>query len=765
MEGIKPKSSFFSRTKIIIFLALIFLFSIFALVVFRQKSTEDKLIVHKIESLRDFELIEAKVIIDSDDDRGVLGTVDGDSRTHDENGDLLYFMCQEPECQVKYEFEKQPSLSKISIHFINYPDDESDVGFLRDDGDDSDKVFTECDKEAGICTYYYPDPKKTEDIAVVMKDANYREFGIREIKFYEAQEKSWFQCFYDLLFIWDRDFLIYLFYPVLFFALLIAPGLVFGEIVYRKKGEQTGLLSVILSSFVFYLILYFVTIKPSLFPLEPLVLIFALLLGYFLLNKGSLLRKLLSRKRKILLIYLISLLVISSWMFVRDHSSDGSIETTEYYSINQNRVDPIAHGSYKTDFLIPYQSALFFDQGGKALEEKVGIIYQLTDRTPLISYVWLFFGKTFGMNFFTFQMFIVMMASLLVFSVFELARIFLGAGKSYAVALLVVFSNFFMFTTLFGPAKTITLFFILGAAYYLTKKEANYHKAGAWMALSYLSHPFALVYYFSFLIYIALKNYLSKVTVKQIILQILAFSYLLVIIFVGWSIFSRTIGEGNNVYGAVIFGESWSEAGENIQSGEEPGLSVLATGDYWRNKGLNTLGLFIFSSKWYPEIRLFDFSKTTIPGALGVFLSVALIISLIIGVIRKFKNKTKNIPATFRIEYWLSFILLPIVIAVIYQGFYLRMGLMWYVLGVLPFILIFIASFFEKKWWWAIAFLAASENLYLFLSGDKINRERILDFFRGQEVVLIPFFVMLAIIFLVVNGRLLTKSKNENYRG
>lgn len=722
--------------KQIYLLFLLALVSLSGIVILNNRSAKNYLISHKIESFNNFR--EVKADFNESNQIGISGTNDGNSALHDTNGQGMYFMCGMENCSAEYKFSKKFKLKKISLLFIGTLETNKNISF--DYGDNQIKnedIIYNCNK-SNVCDFYFTKSIDTKKLIVSLKHATYKHFGIREIKFYKSSKNSFIVSVFNVIFIWNRNLLTYLAYPVLFFLIFLIPGTAIGEFLLKKRRMKIDILQTLLISAAAISLIFWLS-SPI---IKILIILEFILLAYFLFKKTGFLQNLIQDNKIILSIFLVSTVAISFLMFIRDFPKNKeTISNFDFYS----NYTAGTYGSYETDFLIPFQSAINYQKGGEALQEKVGGIYNITDRTPLMSFIYMVYGKAFGLNEFTYQMVVAFLGSLFIIAAYSLSSLFLDKFQSYLISLLLGLSQFFIFTTLFGPAKTVTLFFILSSIYYLLKANPNYFLSGIFIAIAYLFHPFALVYFISFFLFIVLKLFKNMENKTNLIKTITYFSVPLVIALVLWTAFSFYLGQNSSIYSSVITEDTWKNASENIRMNKSSyAISVFLEKNYWVNKFYNSLSLFVFSFNKYPEPMLFDYFKTTIPGATGLITFVF----LAVGAIGRIYKKEKANKDIFKIAAF--FIFLPMFLSVMYQGFFLRMGLLWYTLGVIPFIMIILGMLYKnKRLFGAIICLALSENFYLFFVYDKINYGRITDFFGDEGIFLWLIYIFLISIYFI----------------
>lgn len=730
----------FSKNTTILAVLFVF-FCVGAILVLKNISWKEAVVTHYYDSFNFFS--EIRLNFKEDSPSEIRGTNDDRKALQNDSVEKLYFMCQNDLCVAPYSLSIPTAIKKISILYRGFPSAKEDVAFeFNERPVDSDRIMQKCEEGSRQCDYYFFNDDEVKTATIILKNATYRPYGIREIKFYESDKKNIIEESYDFFFLWERSYFTYLFYPILFFVLFSIPGIVIGEFFKKNRKQQISILPFILISTAGSLFLYFLSMLVPIVVMKIIFLIGIAFALFSLLSRDGFAKSIIKNNKGILTLYFLSMVAISLVMFVRDHPvTQDTITTDDFYHAEDISV---SYGSYETDFIIPYQSAINFKKGGTALKEKIGVIYNLTDRTPLLPFLFINYGITFGFNFFVYQMFVVMISGLFTISIYYVARLFLNQYKSILLTSFLAFSHFFFFVTLFGPAKTATLFFIFASAYYLLKKPQQYLVAGIFMAAAYLCHPFSLIYFISYSFFIFIGLFRCRIT--HAMKPLIYFITPTLVIFFLWTIFSSMVGNHNNVYTSVIAGKNWSSASEMIRSGESPSISSSFTErNFWINKLYNAMGLFVFSYDHYPEGRLFNYFKTTIPGVIGITASIFLFFGLLISLFMK-KEHEASIPWRQLIIY---FVVFPTILALFYQGFFLRMGLMWYILGTIPFILIFLGMFYGQKILSGIIGIALTESFYLFLIHDKIEQKRIIDFFHGEKVAFLFIYAMLIVLYAI----------------
>lgn len=730
-------------------LAILFFLCIAGLLLLRVgDNIKESFLVHKIESFYKLEDIKA---VPHGDDVFLMGTVDGDSNIHNEKGKELYYMCSLDNCLIQYDFEEKKYIKKVEVVFIGMPKSQDDIIFFSNNKSiDNEKIVQQCDKNSSICSYYFTQKMRAGSLSISLRNATFKNYGIRDVKFFTGSKIQFVEAMSKFLFVWKRGFFSYMFYPLLFFILFIIPGLLFGELARKFNWEFNFIISLIIST-VLWIFFYGVSSWLSKSFLAVFVFMGLILFVYLLLKKNSFLNEILKQNKKILSVYIFAIIVLSLTMFIRDHQSSNPIELSDFYK-HENL---ISYGTYETDFLIPYESALNFTRGGDVLKQKIGGIYNITDRTPFISFLYANYGKLFGFNVFTYQMFIVMISSLFIIGIFYLGRLFMDDSRSYLLAVFASFSHFFIPVALFGPAKTATLFFIIAAAVFLLKKDINFGLAGISIAIAYLFHPFALVYFLSFAVFAFILIY-DKNNKKKLIKPLVYFCLPIVVCFSVWTGYSKYIGNNNLIYTSVSTGETWAEASRNImQNKYEADEMSLLNKNFWMNKLYNGIGLFNFSFDGYPESRQLDYFRSTIPGSVGIFFTILLVVGFVYFVRRK--TRAEIIKLT-RLSF--CFVVLPIFFTLMYLGFFVRLGIMWYVLGIIPFLYLSLGIFYSYKWLSIFGFFIISESFYLLVVYDRMNYDRFIYFFSGEKVAILFTYGCIVGLYLIF----VKKISNANSR-
>jgi len=384
-----------------------------------------------------------------------------------------------------------------------------------------------------------------------------------------------------------------------------------------------------------------------------------------------------------MLLWLLGIINVSVIYYIQDITNLKNIRLVEQNLQPSADVLDVALQDYEGDYILAYNSAQRYASGDMTyFKSKLLHIYNVTDRTPFFYFIFIPILKVFDWSIFSYQILVGTMSYLFLIPLYYLARMYLSSILlASAVTAFGAFSHFFLFTTIFGPNKTLALFFILSALYYFlmnldnpTKNTKYLPVAGLMFAYAYFSHQFSLLYLIGcVLLILAITNrhFFSASNIGRVLL----ITYPTAIAVTIWLIFTASVNINNQIYTNVVFSHDWAVSGRNIANNKAPTLGTMAdvviSRNYWNDKLYNFLGYFIFNPKPKTESRLFDYSKITLIGSLGWILSV----SLVVGTSRGFCKNNKNL---------LLLSLIILILPVLYNGFYIRMGLMWYALGIVP---------------------------------------------------------------------------------
>lgn len=401
--------------------------------------------------------------------------------------------------------------------------------------------------------------------------------------------------------------------------------------------------------------------------------------------------------------------------------------------------------NYEGDYIISLNSAGRYLADKEALKEKILDIYNVTDRTPLFYFVLLFLLKTFGWNFFNFQMISLVFSVLYLAPTYLLAREYLKRPAATCCCLVLAFSQAFLFISIYQPSKMITLFFIIFAIWLIKRLwQKNIYLAAGLSSLlfsqAYFSHQYSLIYFGTGLItvlFLIAKRFKKK-NLAAIVFYLTPF---LLTIFL-WARFVNLVGTPNLITQNMMFRNTWEEAGTAIKLNQKvtifQAINFVRSQDFWQNKYNNILGLFIFNP--VPGIiRLFNFNDITLPGVFGWILSFFLIWAFL-----------KIRVASFKIIFFFL-ILIPLA-TVFYHGFYIRIGLILYLVGIIPLAMIYAfyflqTSFKTKKSMFLVTFLIILENIFVHWTKSRLESfQRLKEFWLWNPMVL--FWFMLIIILL-----------------
>lgn len=688
------------------------------------------------------------------------GTVDNDTSISNSGRDTFY-MCKGGDCKVTYSIKSPKTISKVSIYFIDQIAKKyHDVGFeLDNEVINENNIRSNCSISQINCDYYFKSNKQSSTISVILKDAAINHFGIYEIQFFGSRQNNIFLSIFNYLFIWPRSLFSYALYPVLFFIIFLIPGLIYADLI--KKKRKLDLIEVLFISIVILSILAFINFV---LPGALLKLLIALELIYFahiLFKNRSYVRDLIKKQIIILVIFIASIVFLSGIMFIRDNpkTKNNPIYFDDFYA-KSSIPNIISYATYETDFLIPYQTAINLKKGGKELQKKIGIIYTFSDRTPLISILLLLFTKAFGQRMFIYQMFTVTFANLFIIAVYFIAKKFTNEVKSAAISSTLAFSHFFIFISTYWPQKTIALFFIFSSLYYIFKSRSKYFIAGVHILIAYFLHMYAIVYSLSFSLFIFFKEYFSsrrkfahafKLSISYLIASLIGIAV--------WIIFSLAIGQKQSMTLQIITQKTWSDTASGINKTRAVNAADISSSflskSFWGDKFLNLTDLFIYVNHKNRPTRLFDFYKLTIPGSLGFITSFFFIIAVIKFVI---KPDNKRFQENLLTKSWL--IIGPAFFTILFHGFYIRTGVMSYLLGITPLLLLFISKFYSTRFFAVISIFSISESLYLLFIKDDLSNQRLSLF--NQNTYYTLSIIFFTIVFFVSFVLYLSNRRHRN---
>lgn len=736
---------------------LVFAISLCIFTLLTNTSFKKAGLIHWQESTNHFKEIAVKK--NAEMPSALLGTVDHDARNYDKAGGELFFMCKSNLCEAKYSFNNLVSVNKISIIFSGeYPKDKNNLLFLAVDSQPVSltDIASRCDAGSNICTYYFTGKTTIKNIDIMLRNGTYNPYGISEIKFYSATSKNFIDTLFDFIFIWPRSIFSYFFYPLIFFFIFITPGLLIWHYL-KKRYPVHFAFRILISLLAFYLVLLITSLFFPTYVLKIIVgsAVLISLLSFFL--KRHIFLRLFNQNKTILVIYITSLFFITSIMYIKDFPNrEQTIKINDfYYTADHHIVVPF--GTYETDFIIPFQSAINYMKGGSALYEKIGTIYNITDRTPLISLLLIPFLKLFGTNMFIYQMFTVTTGNLFIIAFYYVARNYVDNVKSAAIALVLSFSHFFVFVTLYWPQKTIALFFIFSSLYYLVKHKPDRLLAGIHMLIAFLLHMFVVVYYIPFSFFVLTKEYSVSHSLKKAIKPFLIYLIPTIIGFAIWTFFSFSIGQNQGIIWHIITERSWSKSAESIDksSGIAPLTLSKITLDkqFWQDKFFNFTDLFVYRNHINRPTRIFNFYKSTIPGALGLIATLSFLLATIKLVFFDRKSLKKYLVNSF------YFIVFPTFLTIMLHGFYIRTGVISYLLGIMPLLLLFVSKLFKTKYFVIMSLLFIGENLYLYFIQDNLVNTRLSLFTQSVP----QFFFWIVIEIISVSIIILTLSYQQNH--
>lgn len=537
--------------------------------------------------------------------------------------------------------------------------------------------------------------------------------------------------------------------------------------IYRKKLFTNPVVRLSVSLlFLFSLGVFSVIFKrPNFGPFFlPLLALFSIKYFLFYKNNHKFFKFPDGEEKTVFYLLLISIIVLSFSELVKDYPLF-TLPTFEEKFIETGQDLRENYLNYEGDYILPFNSVGRYLMGKKGLSDKILHIYNVTDRTPFFNLALTPLLKIFDGSFFAYQMISVVFSILYIAPAYLIARKYLTRLTATLCCLALSFSQFFLLISTFGQTKTITLFFVLTAIWLMINfsKKNIYLSAlisSLFFAEAYFCHQFSLIYYLAgFLVFLILifsnfknKDWKIKKDFKKVFLIIALYLTPVLFTYFFWNKFANSvIGTPNLIYQNILFRNTWGEAGPSIKSNQAIDLNqatnFISSKDFWPNKFDNFLGFFVFNPR--PGIsRLFTFDEITLFGALGALLSYFFVLALF------------KLPF-FKLKIIFCFLFLVPLLTVLYHGFYIRMGLMWYALGIVPLMTI-IAYFFVEKVlktnklmiWFTV--LVIIENLYTHWTKPRHKTlSRLVKFWVLESRFLIIFCLGLVIVsvYLVKIGK------------
>lgn len=190
----------------------------------------------------------------------------------------------------------------------------------------------------------------------------------------------------------------------------------------------------------------------------------------------------------------------------------------------------------------------------------------------------------------------------------EIFSKFIALGSVF----LFITSPYFLFQTIFTWPKGLAAFFILLAFTILEKKKATFF-VGIMLGLAYLSHPYAIVFFFAYVFYLGysfIRFWKIARDYRSLILFVLGFS-IMMMPWIYWSKFFLELPSDLISQNLIIPGQTWI--------------------DFFWVRAVNILNLFSPTNLLvYPfDIKRITIGSTvTLAGALGIFIYLTIISNL-----------------------------------------------------------------------------------------------------------------------------------------
>lgn len=508
------------------------------------------------------------------------------------------------------------------------------------------------------------------------------QIGIGEIRaFYQQKNSNLIELFQKLIIV-KREPLSYVYYSLLFIALTILVGL---SITFQRSSTISPIdLSLILLkgiSIISLLGLITLFLKTNFILIIVLIILISISLTKLLKNKLSITHD--SKLIIILMIiYLVNLLIFFNFNGYNDikqiEEYDKTYDNSTYF--------PTQYGAYQTDFQLPFAVTKIWNYDLSLTNpsaEKIMTGYKPSDRTPLLSLYSLPFLSIFGDRHFIFEVISIIISPAFLLGYWILISTIFNKKIATITSILLSFNQWIFFASHFGQVRLVVIFFLSLFLYYSyqlikTKNSDLIFMASLTAALSFLSHPFSLVY----IAPIAIFQYFYFVKKKfdKPLLFCLKIYSLTLVAFVLWQLWSKT-EPGNSLLVSSMVSSSWNNTNMTMQMTRPIQIDNLRS--IFTSKVENLLGVFLSNPKHGVQ-RSFGILRTTLPPSLGLF-----IIPLIIFSIIKFPSKMKMQILLFS----LSVILFT---TMGFLSFYAILGLNWYHLGLIPLLVGIGASLLPK---------------------------------------------------------------------
>lgn len=293
-----------------------------------------------------------------------------------------------------------------------------------------------------------------------------------------------------------------------------------------------------------------------------------------------------------------------------------------------------------------------------------------TDRTPLFSLVSIVFLNLFGDRFFIFEILSLVFILPVVLASYLLLKKLFNKNVAWISLLFLLANHFLLFVAHFSQIKILSITFIEMFYLYLISFQRERKARYLWMisitgSVAILVHPFAIIYIFAGIPYLIFNLTGGIAKLKAFLI---AFSLPLIMTLL-WISISFLNNEA-----ALIS----SHIDGSINETTKTNIVTSGVGD----RIYNFLGLFLTNPK--PGAgRSYGFARLTLIGAI----TIVLFPLTVLGIIRKRKSLKREI------IYLLAGVVL---LSLITNGYYVGLGIHWYLVGLIPILIGFGVAVLEK---------------------------------------------------------------------
>jgi len=284
-------------------------------------------------------------------------------------------------------------------------------------------------------------------------------------------------------------------------------------------------------------------------------------------------------------------------------------------------------GFWYKDWIIHYGVSQFYLSNGYNIVPYL-LDYPIVSRPPLYNLINAFFLSIFGEKFWVFQISSSVLNSVIILSVYLLAKKLFNVKTATLVFVFIFFSPFFLRGSIFTWQKHLaTYFIILSLYYYLKIRDENFEKArspesiifcGLFAGLAGLSHQFSYIYLGALGIDYLLISRFKKFRVSQ--KGLLLFGISLFVILAPWYLWgSYSYGLIETIFANPSIARSYT-IGETLLIGlTNMALNVipLELGYYVTQ---SVLGGHLYIEKLFDSLLSYYYS--TIPGAVTTTMSI-----------------------------------------------------------------------------------------------------------------------------------------------